>query len=68
MKNTKSILLSLLCVIIMSATSYVQSIYFYLEKGQEKCFKDEVVKNYVSIYLFIANLSFFDYIDIRNGN
>ena len=26
--------------------SYVQSIYFYLERGQEKCFKDEVVKNY----------------------
>jgi len=24
----------------------VQSIYFYMEPGQERCFKDEVVKNY----------------------
>ena len=48
-KPYKSVLISLLCVLFMCATSYVQSIYFYLEKGQEKCFKDEVVKNYVSI-------------------
>jgi hypothetical protein len=48
MKNTKSIIISLLCLLAMYATNYVQSIYFYLEKGQEKCFKDEVVKNYVS--------------------
>jgi hypothetical protein len=27
-------------------TQQVQSIYFYLEPGMEKCFKDEVVKNY----------------------
>jgi hypothetical protein len=27
----------------------VQGIYFYLEKGMEKCFRDEVVKNFVSL-------------------
>ena len=30
--------------------SHVQSIYFYLEPEQERCFKDEVVKNYVSTF------------------
>lgn len=29
--------------------STVQSMYFYLDRGQEYCFKDEVVKNYVSL-------------------
>ena len=27
----------------------VNAIYFFLEPGMERCFKDEVVKNYVSI-------------------
>ena len=50
-------------------TSQVNSIYFYLEKGQEKCFKDEVVKNYVSSFeYFIVLICFIIYVDFRNGN
>ena len=33
------------CALLLTT---VQSMYFYLERGQERCFKDEVVKNYVS--------------------
>ena len=54
MKSTKpykSVFISFICLLVMYATNHVQSIYFYLEKGQEKCFKDEVVKNYVSIII-----------------
>ena len=41
-------------MIILAALliAQVQSIYFYLEKDQVKCFKDEVVKNYVSLYFY----------------
>ena len=35
-------------IFAMALFSQVQAIYFYLEKDQVKCFKDEVVKNYVS--------------------
>lgn len=28
--------------------AHVNAIYFFLEPGMERCFKDEVVKNYVS--------------------
>ena len=45
----KSILF-VLCLFI----SHVQSIYFYLEQNQVKCFKDEVVKNYVSDFLILT--------------
>ena len=41
----------------------VQSIYFYLEKGVVKCFKDELIKNYVSVKFDLWNLI---YVDIRN--
>ena len=51
----KQYILQLACLGIFFLTQQVQSIYFYLEPGIEKCFKDEVVKNYVSqiTYLFI---------------
>jgi len=35
-------------VCLLTLLSQVQAIYFYLEQGMEKCFKDEVVNNYVS--------------------
>lgn len=38
-----------LLVIVLSLIINVHAIYFYLEPGQERCFKDEVVKNYVSV-------------------
>jgi hypothetical protein len=44
-------IISLLCVSLLAFVQHVQGIYFYLEPGQEKCFKDEVVKNYVSNHL-----------------
>lgn len=46
------------CLLILSIVliTSVQSIYFYMEPGQERCFKDEVVKNYVG-NLFICHLS-----------
>ena len=34
----------------------VKAIYFFLEPGMERCFKDEVVKNYVSIIIVIINM------------
>ena len=37
-------------IFAMALISQVQAIYFYLEKDQVKCFKDEVVKNYVSLF------------------
>ena len=40
----------------MALISQVQAIYFYLEKDQVKCFKDEVVKNYVSLIIALIML------------
>lgn len=40
----------LVLAFVACIVSEVQAIYFYLERGQEKCFKDEVVKNYVSAF------------------
>ena len=40
----KALLFVFASVILQNA----HAIYFYLEPQQEKCFKDEVVKNYVS--------------------
>ena len=37
-------------IFAMALISQVHAIYFYLEKDQVKCFKDEVVKNYVSLF------------------
>ena len=42
------VMLQLLSIVCIYMSYEVQSIYFYLEKGMTKCFKDEVVKNYVS--------------------
>ena len=39
---------TLFVALALAVLSPVQAIYFYLEPGQERCFKDEVVKNYVS--------------------
>ena len=49
MKNSMkpNLLLYIATLALILAQYQVQSIYFYLERGQEKCFKDEVVKNYV---------------------
>ena len=45
-----ALLISTLCV------SQVQGIYFYLERDMMRCFKDEIVKNFVSeIKLLSAN-------------
>lgn len=46
--HSKSPLLCLLLLCLLHQLTSVQSIYFYMEAGQERCFKDEVVKNYVS--------------------
>ena len=48
----------------MALISQVQAIYFYLEKDQVKCFKDEVVKNYVSTMPHLYNSS----LDLGNGD
>lgn len=42
------VMLQLLSIMCIWMNYEVQSIYFYLEKGMTRCFKDEVVKNYVS--------------------
>jgi len=47
-EHSKTLTLMLSSIMCIFLTNYVQSMYFYMEKGQEKCFKDEVVKNYVS--------------------
>ena len=44
--KNKKMMKSLIFAMIMMK---VNAIYFFLEPGMERCFKDEVVKNYVSI-------------------
>jgi len=57
MKRQANIMTILLSVILMAFMGTVQSIYFYMEPGQERCFKDEVVKNYVSNLKIFNQLS-----------
>jgi hypothetical protein len=47
----KAILLAL-CVTALTLPSMVHGLYFYMEKDSQKCFKDELVKNSVSIQHF----------------
>lgn len=35
----------------MFAITYVNGLYFYIGKGEVKCFKDELIRNSVSIGL-----------------
>ena len=56
MKRQANIMTILLSVILMAFMGTVQSIYFYMEPGQERCFKDEVVKNYVSNLIILREI------------
>ncbi len=50
MKSLFSSTSSLLMVLsLLSFLNFSQVRYFFMERGQQKCFKDELVKNSVSI-------------------
>uniref|UniRef100_A0A7S3IW45 GOLD domain-containing protein n=1 Tax=Strombidium inclinatum TaxID=197538 RepID=A0A7S3IW45_9SPIT len=55
---------TLVAATIFALVQHVQGIYFYLEKNQEKCFKDEVVKNYtLEMTINILDKDITDYYD-----
>lgn len=40
----------IIAISAMLAITYVNGLYFYIAKGEVKCFKDELIRNSVSYY------------------